>query len=89
MKFKFKLTVKSPQYWIDVFTFLWDDYINAQVSWEEMLYFRESDSTTNISHLLQLLEKTYLSLEVYQFPTFTIILAIMYLVIRIKLEEQK
>ena len=34
IKFKFKLTVKSPQYWIDMLTFLWDDYINAQVSWE-------------------------------------------------------
>ncbi len=40
LKFKFKLTIKSPQHWTDVLTFLWDDYINAQVSWEEMLYFR-------------------------------------------------
>lgn len=55
IKFKFKLGVKSPQYWIDMLTFLWDDYINAQVSWEEMLYFREHDSTSNISHLLQIL----------------------------------
>ncbi len=55
LKFKFKLTIKSPQYWIDMLTFLWDDYINAQASWEEMLYFREHDSTSNISHLLQIL----------------------------------
>lgn len=85
LKFKFRLNVKSPQYWIDMLTFLWDDYINKQVSWEEVLYFRENDSTVNISHLLQMLEKTYLSLDVYQFPTSTIILAIMYLIIRIKL----
>lgn len=40
LRFKFKLSVKTPQYWADMLTFLWDDYINAQVSWEEMLYFR-------------------------------------------------
>ena len=40
LKFKFRLTIKSPQYWIDMLTFLWDDYINAQVLWEETLYFR-------------------------------------------------
>ncbi len=33
MKFKFKLTIKSPQYWTDMLTYLWDDYINDQISW--------------------------------------------------------
>lgn len=89
LRFKFRLSVKSPQYWVDMLTFLWDDYINAQVSWEEMLYFREQESTANMSHLLQLSEKSYLSLDVHQFPTSTIVLATMYLIIRIKLEEQK
>ena len=89
LRFKFKLSIKSPQYWMDLLTLMWDEYINAQVSWEEMLYFRDYESTINMSHLLQLSEKSYLNLEVYQFPTFTLVLAIMYLIIRIKLEEQK
>jgi hypothetical protein len=62
LRFKFKLSIKSPQYWVDLLTLMWDDYINAQVSWEEMLYFRDYESTTNMSHLLQLSEKSYLNL---------------------------
>lgn len=89
LKFNFKLMARSSTYWVDVLTMLWDEYI-LEVCWEEEdLLFRRERNKRNISHCYQLVEKLYLELEAYSYAKPTLVLSAMYLVVRMRLEEQK
>lgn len=89
MKFNFKLMTRSSTYWIDILTTLWDQYIAEDITYENELTFRQEKSKRSISHLFQIVEKSYLFIEVYQYSVPCLVLSAMYLIIRMQLQEQK
>lgn len=89
LKFGFKLVKRSSTYWVDILTLLWDDYINQQLTWQLDLLFRHDKNKKNISHCYQIIEKLHLDLDVYNYSTPLLVLSTMYLILRMRLEEQK
>lgn len=86
LRFSFKIVKKSSTYWADLLTLLWDSYITEEVTWEEELLFRSSKNKRNLSHLYQILERASLELDNYVFSTPLMVLSIIYLIVRMRLE---
>jgi hypothetical protein len=89
LKFSFKLVARSSTYWVDALTVLWDGYICGEIAWDEELLFRSEKNKRNISHCYQIVEKLQQEVEVYQYSKPLLVLSAMYLIVRMRMEEQK
>lgn len=89
IRFNFRLVHRTTTYWTDVLTLLWDDYICEESVWEADLLFRCERNRRNLSHCYQLLERAAGEVESYLHATPLLALAAMYLVLRMRLEEQQ
>jgi hypothetical protein len=89
LRFNFRLVHRSTTYWTDVLTLLWDDYAGEEAAWEADLLFRSDRNRRNISHCYQALERVALDLEAQAHPAPLLALSAMYLVLRMRLEEQR
>ena len=90
VKFDFRLTMKTLSYWVDMITALWDSYVcEFCPKYSEILIFRNDRSPRNISYLLQILEVECLSLGVYCYSKVSMVLAGIYLMSRMVVQEKK
>ena len=87
VKLNFKLTILTYSHWIDKLTVLWDRYLaSTECSFQEVLFFKKNDSLKNYSYLTQLSEVAYYFPYAYFYSKAVIVLAIMYLISRIRVE---
>ena len=87
VKLNFKLTIRSFTFWIDSLTILWDSYILQSYSkLKSKVSFRTPECTKNLSYVLELVEVSYYFPYAYFYPKVILILSIMYLLMRIRIE---
>ena len=87
IKLNFKLTISTYSHWVDKLTVLWDRYISStECQYQEILLFRQNNSLKNFCYLTQLAEVAYYFPYAYFYSKAVIILAIMYLIARIRVE---
>jgi hypothetical protein len=89
LKFSFRLVRRTSTYWVDILTLLWDNYITEEITWELELLFRSEKNKKNISHCYQIMERLALDLDAYNYSTPLLALSAIYVVVRMRLEEQK
>ena len=87
VKLNFKLTIRSFTFWIDSLTSLWDTYILQSYSkLKSKVSFRTPECIKNLSYILGLVEVSYYFPYAYFYPKVILILSVMYLLIRIRIE---
>jgi hypothetical protein len=86
----FKLVTKTVNYWTDIFTALWDSFVNEyKPEFIGTLQFRSEAQGRNWSYLLQLMEAQFASTSVYGLSRISLVLAALYLVARVALQERR
>ena len=87
VKLNFKLTIRSFTFWIDSLTSLWDSYIlQAYSKLKSKVSFRTPECIKNLSYLLGLVEVAYYFPYAYFYPKVILVLSVMYLLVRIRIE---
>ena len=87
VKLNFKLTIRSYTFWIDSLTTIWDSYIQQiYPKIKSKVSFRCVQCAKNFSYLSTLVEVSYYFPYAYFYPKVILILSVMYLLIRIRME---
>jgi hypothetical protein len=87
MRLGFKLVTKTVSYWIEIFTVLWDGFINeSKPQYYEFLHFRSELQNKNWSYLVQLIEVQFCLMSVYNYSKISLVLGGLYLVARMALQ---
>lgn len=87
VKLNFKLTIRSFTFWADSLTILWDSYILQSFSkLKSKVCFRTPDCIKNLSYMLELVEVSYYFPYAYFYPKVILVLSVMYLLVRIRIE---
>ena len=90
VKFAFKLVNKTLVYWLDILTALWDSYVAEFCpKYIDTLIFRNDKVPRNLSYIVQMVELEAISMGVYNFSKVSLVLAAIYLVVRMSLQEKK
>lgn len=86
----FRLVTKTVNYWTDIFTALWDSFVNEyRPDFMGTLQFRSETQGRNWSYLLQLLEGQFATMAVYSLSRISLVLGGLYLVARVALQERR
>ena len=93
MKDEYRIQKKTHTYWIDNLTVIWDNFLLAEKMDTngrlENVLFRYFDRLENYAFLIQIVERIRLRTTSYEYSMPTLILAVMYLLIRLKMEGDK
>ena len=82
--------VKTVGYWIDMLTALWDSYVSEFCpKYIDTLTFRNYKAPLNLSYVIQLIELSNLNMSIHGFSKVSLVLAAIYLVARMSLQEKK
>lgn len=87
VKLNFKLTIRGFTFWVDSLTSLWDSYIvDTYSKMKGKVSFRTPDCVKNLSYLYELVEVSYYFPYAYFYPKVILVLSVMYLLVRIRIE---
>ena len=87
LKLDYRIRYKTYAYWIDLLTIIWDQRLLALYPEMEKLLFRCPKFKINMSYLLQILEILQYDIQAYNYSEIALVLSVIYLLIRITMEE--
>ncbi len=86
-KLNYLIRFKTNAYWVDLLTVIWDQRILSLHPDYDKLLFRCPKYRINMSYLLQILEILHYDLQVYNYSEVALVLSVIYLLIRITMQE--